>query len=103
MKINRFPGSFSICKKDDLVINYKWLQQRAGSYKILDRFRFLFSGAECFNFLPESYALPLERREAVEAIKADEEESLWIVKPSNQACGEGIFLITRSGKHNVWQ
>ena len=30
----------------------------------------LNSGPEYFNFLPESYALPLERREAVEAIKA---------------------------------
>ena len=29
VKINRFPGSFSICKKDELVTNYKWLQRRA--------------------------------------------------------------------------
>ena len=26
----RFPGSFAICKKDELVTNYKWLQRRAG-------------------------------------------------------------------------
>ena len=53
------------------------------------------SGPECFNFLPESYALPSERPQLVEAMKA-EEESLWIVKPSYQACGQGIFIIKRS-------
>ena len=34
VKINRFPGSFCLCKKDDLVLNYKWLQKRAGFYCI---------------------------------------------------------------------
>ena len=34
VKINRLPGSFAICKKDELVTNYKWLQQRSGKILI---------------------------------------------------------------------
>ena len=29
-KINRMPGSHFLCRKDQLTINYKWLQSKAG-------------------------------------------------------------------------
>ena len=50
--------------------------------------------AAIFDFLPESYSLPSERRELLEAMKK-EPDSLWIVKPSNQCCGNGINVIKR--------
>ena len=44
--------------------------------------------------MPESYALPAERCQLVKAMKEDG-GSVWIVKPSYQACGQGIFITKR--------
>ena len=61
-----------------------------------------------FNFLPESYALPAERRALVAAMKqgeasqasqaseASQAGAVWIVKPSCRSCGQGISLVTRT-------
>ena len=54
-----------------------------------------------FNFLPESYALPAERRALVAAMKQGEasqasQARVWIVKPSCRSCGQGISLVTRT-------
>ena len=100
IKINRFPGSFCICKKDELVTNYKWLKRRSSNRQIaylIPIFSLKFFFLDEFNFLPESYALPSERNDLVSAMKQDP-GSLWIVKPSNTSCGKGISLINRSSK-----
>ena len=96
MKINRFPGSFCLCKKDELVLNYKWLHQRSGwNIRIFNSLIIISSSLQDeFNFLPESYALPSERDDLVSAMKSAP-GSVWIVKPSNQSCGQGISVINR--------
>ena len=62
--------------------------------KILNYLSFKRMIAAKFDFHPESYSLPSERRDLLEAMKR-EEDSLWIVKPSNQCCGNGITVIKR--------
>ena len=41
-KINRMPGSHFLCRKDQLTINYKWLQSKAGKDKCDHRKDLLF-------------------------------------------------------------
>ena len=56
-----------------------------------------FYVADVFNFLPESYALPAERRGLVAAMKQGAAGAgVWIVKPSCRSCGQGISLVTRT-------
>ena len=56
VKINRLPGSWALCKKDELVTNYKWLQQRSGK-RLLTDFHFVMMGGCCSQFWFSSWEL----------------------------------------------
>eukprot|EP00092_Neocalanus_flemingeri_P000105 GFUD01000107.1.p1 GENE.GFUD01000107.1~~GFUD01000107.1.p1 ORF type:complete len:595 (+),score=129.91 GFUD01000107.1:61-1845(+) len=95
VKINRLPGFTSICRKDELARNYKIFRNKFGEIE--------------FNFVPETYVLPENRSKLLQCMtraqipKAPDtsmreihgmnKTNVWIVKPANQARGEGIYLI----------
>ena len=76
-KINSFPGTKAICRKDLLYRNYKKCQLKYGE--------------KCFNFCPESFSLPEEWNLLQE--NNFENRSVWIVKPSFGFAGKGIHVI----------
>lgn len=76
-KINHFPRSYEITRKDRLHINIQRMQQAKGKHH--------------FQFLPRTYLLPAEHDEFVsDWMKA---KGAWIVKPAASSQGRGIFLI----------
>ncbi|XP_067133771.1 tubulin monoglutamylase TTLL4-like [Centruroides vittatus] len=78
-KVNHFPGSFYIGRKDRLWSNIM---------KMNKKFR-----DEEFCFMPETYILPQDMKNLVEIWK--EEEINWIVKPPASARGTGVTVINR--------
>ena len=62
----RFPGSYAICKKDELVTNYKWLQRRAGGE------------ADCHCLISPSPDLSPQHRVAVVLQKAPSKANLEV-------------------------
>lgn len=76
-KINHFPRSYEISKKDLL-------------YKNLAKMQSLY-GIHHFNFIPETYILPAENRE-LENIMIENPEIIWIIKPAAKSQGKGIYL-----------
>lgn len=77
-KINHFPCSQELTRKDRLYANVVKLQ---------DRF-----GKEAFDFLPETYLLP-EAFTEFAAKLTEEPEGIWIAKPNASSQGKGIFLV----------
>ena len=78
-RVNHFPKTTGITKKDALLRNLRRMRAIHGAI---------------FNFFPESYLLPTEyttlvRR--VESIKG--EKPIWIVKPTDSSQGRKIFII----------
>ena len=81
MKINQFPGLFSIGRKDSLWRGYSHLRHTWGVGE--------------FGFHCETFILP-EDREQLEAAM-EKEDRPFILKPPNWYCGIGIKLINRVG------
>lgn len=65
-KINHFPGTYQIGRKDWLWINLK---------KLIEKF-----GQDQFDFIPKSYLLPYEARQLQKHCEKRKTE-IWIVKP----------------------
>lgn len=81
-KINHFPRSFELTRKDKLALNVRRMQQR-------------FSREE-FDFIPDTYIVPDEYSSFCDHITYDKKRGLnylWIVKPTNLSRGRGIYLI----------
>ena len=78
VKVNRLPGTLSICRKDKLWNNYRLLQNKYGS--------------ELFNFLPQTFNIPEESEELMNAMRGSNDA--WIAKPTASSCGDGISLVT---------
>eukprot|EP01138_Halocafeteria_seosinensis_P008261 gb/GECG01008442.1/.p1 GENE.gb/GECG01008442.1/~~gb/GECG01008442.1/.p1 ORF type:complete len:1016 (+),score=113.35 gb/GECG01008442.1/:1-3048(+) len=76
-KINQFPWSIELTRKDSLAHN-------------LDRMSQTY-GAKHFDFLPATYVLPSDAS-AFNQICESDPEAVWIVKPSGAAQGRGIYL-----------
>lgn len=76
-KINHFPRSSEISKKDLLFKNLAKMQS--------------LYGLQHFNFVPETYVLPADTRELEEKMMLNP-EIIWIVKPPGKSQGKGIFL-----------
>ncbi|XP_035250486.1 tubulin polyglutamylase TTLL4-like isoform X2 [Anguilla anguilla] len=82
-KLNHFPGSFQIGRKDRLWRN-------------LSKMQILFGRRE-FSFLPQSFVLPQDRKLLKKAWEASGRRK-WIIKPPASARGNGIQVIHRWGQ-----
>ncbi|KAI8812405.1 tubulin-tyrosine ligase/Tubulin polyglutamylase, partial [Cladochytrium replicatum] len=80
-KVNHFPTSFEIGRKDKLAWNLKRLRERVGD-----------EGAMDLDFLPETFTLPRARRKLRAVFQS---HPVWIVKPPANARGNGIKLINK--------
>lgn len=76
-RVNHFPGSTELTRKDSMYIHLNGMAKHFGR--------------ECFDFLPETYVLPDQLQAFME--EYEREGGLWIVKPANSACGRGIFIL----------
>jgi tubulin polyglutamylase TTLL5 len=79
-KVNHFPRSHEITKKDNLFKNISKMQS--------------LHGKRHYNFIPETFVLPNESILLSERMDKDP-EALWIVKPAGSSQGKGIFLTNR--------
>ena len=88
-KINHFPSSWCVGRKDRLVRTMQAMYRKHGSE---------------FNFHPASYILPAEREALHRQIAIDQkgktkssisqQGGLWILKPVASSCGRGINVVT---------
>jgi len=75
-RINHFPGSTEITRKDRLALNIRRAQDRFGKRE--------------FNFVPDTFILPDMKIDFQEA--SSQRKTLWIVKPCAASQGKGIFI-----------
>ncbi|KAG8432253.1 hypothetical protein GDO86_016770 [Hymenochirus boettgeri] len=80
-KLNHFPGSFQIGRKDRLWRNLSKMQLRFGKKE--------------FNFFPQSFVLPQDIKILKKAWEEGGNRQKWIVKPPASARGMGIQVIHR--------
>ncbi|XP_074949285.1 tubulin monoglutamylase TTLL4 [Phalacrocorax aristotelis] len=78
-KLNHFPGSFQIGRKDRLWRNLLKMQARCGRKE--------------FNFFPQSFILPQDIKLLRKAWEEGASRQKWIVKPPASARGIGIQVI----------
>ncbi|XP_031437614.1 tubulin polyglutamylase TTLL4 [Clupea harengus] len=78
-KLNHFPGSFQIGRKDRLWRNLSKMQTRFGKRE--------------FNFFPRSFVLPLDIKLLRKAWEDGGGRQKWIIKPPASARGIGIQVI----------
>lgn len=79
-RVNHFPRSHEITRKDNLIKNFTRMQS--------------IHGKKHFDFVPETYILPQEMHllsEAMDTYKSD----LWIFKPVGGSQGRGIYLTNK--------
>lgn len=76
-KINHFPDSWCIGRKDRLVRTLSCMKRIHG---------------EEFNFHPESFVLPADKDNFLR-LKCPTDQ-LWVCKPVNSSCGRGIRVLT---------
>ncbi|XP_078482284.1 tubulin polyglutamylase TTLL5 isoform X2 [Ciona intestinalis] len=76
-KVNHFPRSYEITRKDRL---YKNIERMAHT-----------KGFKHFDFIPQSYLMPSEYQEFCSTYM--KEKGSWIVKPIASSRGRGIYLI----------
>lgn len=82
-KMNHFPGCWQLGRKD-----YMW--------KNLNKQRRAFPDA--YNFVPMTYIFPFDF-DRFEMIRENADKNqLWIMKPTNSACGRGIKMISKESK-----
>ncbi|XP_051938962.1 tubulin polyglutamylase TTLL4 isoform X1 [Hippocampus zosterae] len=77
-KLNHFPGTFQIGRKDRLWKNLSKMQNRFGKQE--------------FNFIPRTFVLPQDILQLRKAWK-DGSRQKWIIKPPASARGVGIQVI----------
>jgi len=85
-RVNHFPNSYQLGRKDMMWRNYLAIKRRCNN--------------EGFDYCPMSYIFPADyNRFKIDQLEEKDPKQLWIVKPTNQACGRGIRIITK--KHNL--
>jgi hypothetical protein len=82
-KINHFPSSFEIARKDKLCLNILKMQEKFGK--------------RSFYIIPDTYLLPDEFAdffaEFHQLKNSEGKKPLWIIKPNSASQGKGIYLI----------
>jgi tubulin polyglutamylase TTLL4 len=53
------------------------------------------SHPEAYNFVPNTYLFPSDYDRFEMARETADKNKLWIMKPTNQACGRGIKMVTK--------
>jgi tubulin polyglutamylase TTLL5 len=76
-KINHFPRSYEISRKDLLFKNIAKMQS--------------LHGKQHFSFVPETYVLPNDTR-MLENSMLEAPDVVWILKPAAKSQGKGIYL-----------
>ncbi|XP_071972917.1 tubulin polyglutamylase TTLL5 isoform X2 [Engystomops pustulosus] len=76
-KVNHFPRSYELTRKDRLYKNVQRMQQTHGMRN--------------FNLLPHTYLMPGEYEEFCNAFSKD--RGPWIVKPVASSRGRGVYLV----------
>ncbi|XP_033232510.1 tubulin polyglutamylase TTLL5 [Drosophila pseudoobscura] len=76
-RVNHFPRSYELTRKDRL-------------YKNIERMQHL-RGMKHFDIVPQSFILPLESRDLI--IAHNKHRGPWIVKPAASSRGRGIFIV----------
>lgn len=87
-RINHFPNSYEVTRKDKLCENLVKMQQRYGE--------------NAFNIAPDTYLLPEEFNEFYAhfmQLQAEGSTPFWIVKPNALSRGRGIYIVTRKIKY----
>lgn len=82
-KINHFPHSYELTRKDRLIANMVKMQEKWGKDE--------------FNIIPDSYILPDEFADFYShfhSLKNKEQSNLWIIKPQNSSQGKGIYIVS---------
>ncbi|XP_023707148.1 tubulin polyglutamylase TTLL4 isoform X2 [Cryptotermes secundus] len=80
-KINHFPGTFQIGRKDRLWKNL---------YRLMTKF-----GKKEFGFIPRTYVLPQDSKLLRQAWEKSCGKEKWIIKPPASARGTGIKVVHR--------
>ncbi|KAK7067709.1 Tubulin polyglutamylase ttll4 [Halocaridina rubra] len=78
-KVNHFPGTFQIGRKDKLWKNFVRLQSKFGK--------------EEFGFIPKTFVLPGDVKSLKAAFDKEGVKKKWIVKPPASARGTGIQVV----------
>jgi hypothetical protein len=81
-KINHFPHSSELTRKDRLIANVIKIQEKFGK--------------EEFNIIPDSYILPDEFADfysQFHSLRTKDMPNNWIVKPQNSSQGKGIYIV----------
>ncbi|KAM4690548.1 tubulin polyglutamylase TTLL5 [Rhinophrynus dorsalis] len=76
-KVNHFPRSYELTRKDRLYKNMQRMQQN--------------HGVRNFHLLPQTYLLPAEYQDFCNAFSKD--RGPWIVKPVASSRGRGVYLV----------
>lgn len=99
-KVNHFPATFGVGRKDRLAYNVRRMQR--------------YFGEDNFDIIPRSFLIPREQGELEQDAARHSESSsrsplIYIVKPSASSCGRGIQLyrgvppMPRDGREMVCQ
>lgn len=78
-RVNHFPRSSELTRKDRLYKNIEKMQH--------------LRGFKAFDIVPQSFMLPMEYRNLVTAHRSTGQKMPWIVKPAASSRGRGIFLV----------
>jgi len=78
IRLNKFPTTNPLCRKDLMWNNFKAMQKKYGR--------------KYFAFMPETYNYPAEARQLKLKIKKYNNTALWICKPPRGSQGNGIIL-----------
>ncbi|CAG9317785.1 unnamed protein product [Blepharisma stoltei] len=77
-RINHFPNSFELTRKDRMCANIVAMQKKFGK--------------QAFDFIPDTFILPDEYSDFYNQFYRDK-TAQWILKPSASSRGRGIYLI----------
>ena len=81
-KVNHFPGTWGVGRKDRLAYNIRRMQR--------------YFGSDDFDIVPKSFLIPQDeadlRRDAEQNPGTPEKPLIYIVKPGASSCGRGIRL-----------
>ncbi|XP_049776569.1 tubulin polyglutamylase TTLL5 isoform X1 [Schistocerca cancellata] len=76
-RVNHFPRSFELTRKDRLCKNVEKMQ--------------MLKGAKHFDFIPQTFVMPAEYRELCSSHHRN--KGPWIVKPVASSRGRGIYIV----------